>query len=93
MLGIRVAPADGPYDGDLVIRLAPPADPLSLLPPERLADVEMLLAFDGWWQCVGRWCGVDDRWSHIVAPNTAAVMDLHGDLRARTQLLREKPSA
>ncbi|WP_285491551.1 hypothetical protein [Amycolatopsis taiwanensis] len=73
-------PADGLYDGDLVVRLTNPACPTYPLPYNHVADVEMLLAYHGRWQCVGRWCGVDDRWPHIVAPAAAAVMGLHGAL-------------
>ncbi|WP_245617542.1 hypothetical protein [Amycolatopsis taiwanensis] len=77
-------PADGLYGGDLVVRLTNPAGPTYPLPYNHVADVEMLLAFHGRWQCVGRWCGVDDRWPHIVAPAAAAVMGLHGVLREAT---------
>ncbi len=67
------------HDGDLVVRLAPPADPICLLPRDRLTDVEMLLAYHGHWQQVGLWKAVDDRWPRIVAPTAAALMGLHVD--------------
>jgi RAMA domain-containing protein len=72
-------PADGLYDGDLVVRLTHPADPASALPREDAADVEMLLAYEGRWQPVGQWRGVDERWPRVVAPTAAAVMGLHSD--------------
>ncbi len=73
-------PANGPYDGDLVVRLSHPADPTDPLPSDQVADIEMLLAYHGRWQRVGLWCGVDARWPRIVAPTAAAVMGLHGDV-------------
>jgi hypothetical protein len=73
-------PADRLYDGDLVVRLTHPADPTYPLPRDHAADVEMLLAYQGRWQRVGHWCGVDDRWPRLVAPTAAAVMGLHCDL-------------
>lgn len=72
-------PADGLYDGDLVVRLTHPADPASALPRENTADVEMLLAYEGRWQRVGLWRGVDERWPRVVGPTAAAVMGLHSD--------------
>jgi hypothetical protein len=74
-------PANGSYDGDLVIRLTHPANPtFPLRRREHTADVEMLLAYQGRWQRVGHWCGVDDRWPRLVAPTAAAVMGLHDDV-------------
>ncbi|WP_414944860.1 hypothetical protein [Amycolatopsis sp. cmx-11-32] len=67
------------HDGDLVVRLAPPADPICMLPRDRVADVEMLLAYHGRWQHVGLWKAVDDRWPRVVAPTAAALMGLHVD--------------
>ncbi|WP_285488555.1 hypothetical protein [Amycolatopsis taiwanensis] len=79
-------PADGLYDGDLVVRLTNPDRPTYPLPYNHVVDVEMLLAYQGRWQCVGRWCGVDDRWPHIVALTAAAVMGLHGALREAAEI-------
>jgi hypothetical protein len=73
-------PANGSYDGDLVVRLTHPADPTYPLPRDHAADIEMLLAYHGRWQRVGRWCGVDDRWPRLVAPTAAAVMGLHDEV-------------
>ncbi|WP_232376418.1 restriction system modified-DNA reader domain-containing protein [Amycolatopsis aidingensis] len=70
-------PANDLYEGDLVVRLHHPADPL---PRDDAADIEMLLAYQGRWQRVGRWCGLDDHWPRLVAPTAAAVMGLHCDL-------------
>jgi hypothetical protein len=67
------------YDGDLVVRLTHPADPTYPLPRDHAADVEMLLAYQGRWQRVGQWRGLDDGWPSLVAPTAAAVMGLHGD--------------
>jgi RAMA domain-containing protein len=72
-------PAEGLYDGDLVVRLTDPANPASPLPREDVIDVEMLLAYQGRWQRVGQWRGVDEQWPRVVAPTAAAVMGLHGD--------------
>jgi RAMA domain-containing protein len=72
-------PADSLYDGDLVVRLTHPADPTYPLPRDHAIDVEMLLAYQGRWQRVGQWRGVDDGWPGIVAPTAAVVMSLHND--------------
>ncbi|MFF0147035.1 hypothetical protein ATK36_5352 [Amycolatopsis sulphurea] len=72
-------PADGLYDGDLVVRLTHPADPAHRLSRDHTTDVEMLLAHQGQWQRVGQWRGLDDGWPNLVAPTAAAVMRLHGD--------------
>lgn len=72
-------PADGLYDGDLVVRLTHPTAPTSALPGEDAIDVDMLLAYEGRWQRVGRWRGVDEDWPRVVAPTAAAVMGLHSD--------------
>jgi hypothetical protein len=72
-------PADGMHDGDLVVRLTRPADPAYPCPRDQAADVEMLLAYRGRWQRVGRWCAVDVHWPRLVAPTAVAVMGLHGD--------------
>ncbi|WP_186382926.1 hypothetical protein, partial [Amycolatopsis rhizosphaerae] len=69
-------PANNSHDGDLVVRLTAPADPLA---SERLADVELLLAHQGRWQRVGLWQGLDDNWPRILAPTAAALMGLKGD--------------
>jgi hypothetical protein len=71
-------PADSLYDGDLVVRLTHPAEPTYPLPRDHATDVEMLLAYQGRWQRVGQWHGIDDGWPEIVAPTAAAVMGLHG---------------
>jgi hypothetical protein len=72
-------PADSLYDGDLVVCLTHPAEPTYPLPRDHATDVEMLLAYQGRWQRVGQWHGIDDRWPGIVAPTAAAVMGLHSD--------------
>lgn len=72
-------PADSLYDGDLVLRLSRPADPTYPLPRDHATDVEMLLAYQGRWQRVGQWRGLDDGWPSLIAPTAAAVMGLHGD--------------
>ncbi|MET9263690.1 hypothetical protein [Amycolatopsis sp. NPDC004079] len=69
----RQPPADGLYDGDLVVRLVPRADPACALPDSHGTDVEMLLARRGRWQQVA------DNWPALVAPTAAAVMTLHND--------------
>lgn len=69
-------PADGLYDGDLVLRLTPPADPV---PGDSAVDVEMLLACHGRWQRVRRWSGLDQGWPLRVAPTAITVMNLHTD--------------
>jgi hypothetical protein len=79
------------YDGDLVVRLTHPADPTCPLPRDHAADVEVLLAYQGRWQRVGQWCGVDDGWPSLVAPTAAAVMGLHGDA-AGAAIWSETPS-
>ncbi|MEC3974951.1 hypothetical protein [Amycolatopsis sp. H20-H5] len=75
----RQPPADSLYDGDLVVRLTHPADPMYPLSRDHATDVEMLLAYQGRWQRVGQWQGLDDSWPSVVAPTAAAVMGLHGD--------------
>lgn len=72
-------PPDSLYDGDLVVRLSHPADPTYPLPRDHATDVEMLLAYQGRWQRVGQWHGLDEGWPNLVAPTAAAVMGLHGD--------------
>lgn len=72
-------PADSPYDGDLVVRLTHPDDSTCPLPRDHAVDVEMLLAYQGRWQRVGQWRGLDDRWPSVVAPTAATVMGLHCD--------------
>lgn len=72
--------AEGLHDGDLVVRLTHPAASTYPLAREHGADVEMLLAYQGRWQRVGQWFGVDEGWPRIVAPTAAAVMDLHRDI-------------
>jgi hypothetical protein len=73
-------PADGPYDGDLVLRLACPSPPGPTYEWHlEHTDIEMLLAYQGCWQRIGLWCGVDDRWPRLVAPTAASVMGLHSD--------------
>jgi RAMA domain-containing protein len=70
------------YDGDLVVRLSPRAITRDKNKPQwrdTSADVEMLLAHQGRWQCVGRWCALNERWPITVAPTAAAVMGLHND--------------
>ena len=49
------------------------------LPRDHATDVEMLLAYQGRWQRVGQWRGLDDGWPSLIAPTAAAVMGLHGD--------------
>ncbi|WP_253886228.1 hypothetical protein [Actinokineospora diospyrosa] len=70
-------PADGLYDGDLVVRLTSSGGTST---PEGTTHVEMLLAHRGRWRHVGRWDGVDDRWPTLIAPTAATVMGLHCDL-------------
>ena len=84
-------PADSLYDGDLVVRLTHPAEPTYPLPRDHATDVEMLLAYQGRWQRVGQWNGIDDRWPGIVAPTVAAVMGLHGDATEATVVWSETP--
>lgn len=83
-------PADILYDGDLVLRLTHPADPTYPLPRDHATDVEMLLAYQGRWQRVGQWRGIDSSWPNIVAPTAAAVMGLHCDA-TRTAIQSETP--
>ncbi len=77
-------PADGLYDGDLVVRPTLPADPTC--PPHRdhLTDIELLLASQGRRQYVGDWRELDDRWPRVVAPAAAAVMGLRVDATEAT---------
>lgn len=70
-------PPSGLYDGDLVLRLTPPANPAAA---EHTTDVQMLLAHHGHWQLVGLWPGIDDSWPRLVAPTAKAMMDLHTEL-------------
>lgn len=81
-------PDQTPADGDLVLRLSDPAHsgPTSESHTEK-CDVEMLLAYEGRWQQVGRWCAVGADWPGMVAPAAAAFMSLHGSLVEAT--LRE----
>jgi Restriction Enzyme Adenine Methylase Associated len=67
------------HDGDLVVRLTQPDDPAYPLPRQHAVDVEILLARQGRWQLVGRWCALDERWPWLLAPTAAAVMGLHND--------------
>jgi len=86
-------PADGLHDGDLVVRLVPPDNLTGPPPREPVTDVEMLLAYQGRWQRVGQWHGIDDRWPSVVAPTAAAVMSLHCDAtEAVISLLAPPPS-
>lgn len=84
-------PANGLYDGDLVVRLTHPADSTYPLPRDHAVDVEMLLAHHGRWRRVGQWCGVDDRWPCIIAPTAATVMGLHCDLSEATVRFEATP--
>lgn len=70
---------DSAYEGDLVLRLSRPADHTNPLSRPHAADVEMLLAYKGRWQQVGRWSEIDDSWPSVVAPAAAALMALHSD--------------
>jgi hypothetical protein len=72
-------PADGLYDGDLVMRLTPPPAVDHHQPSDQAVDIEMMLARGGRWQRVGHWCGIDDRWPYVVGQTAAAVMNLTSD--------------
>lgn len=65
-------PADGPYDGDLAVRLHPPVD----ADPDRVS-VEMLLAFQRRWTRVGTWPNHGRDWPSVIAPTASTVMHLH----------------
>jgi hypothetical protein len=73
------------YDGDLVVRLdcPSPQGPTYEWHMQH-TDIEMLLAYQGQWQRVGQWCGLDDRWPRVIAPTAAAVMGLHVDATEAT---------
>ncbi|MFI6098202.1 hypothetical protein ACIA8G_21790 [Lentzea sp. NPDC051213] len=67
------------HDGDLVVRLTHPTEPTDPLLGDHAVDVDMLLAYQGRWQRVGHWRGVNDHWPRMIAPTAAAVMGLHTD--------------
>lgn len=76
-------PADGPYDGDLVIRLHPSATPAA----DRVG-VEMLLAYRDRWTRVATWPDLDRDWPTLIAPTAHIVMSLHTALlEADSQVL------
>ena len=89
------------YDGDLVIRLAPPQSVDLPAHDERAVghavDVEMLLAHRRQWSVVGRWSGLDERWPWTLASTAAAVMGLSVDaaetLSREVVLTRERSYA
>lgn len=72
-------PASDDYEGDLVVRLAPPS-PTGARNEASRVDIEMALAYQDRWQQVGLWPGLGPDWPHIVAPTARAVMWLHTDL-------------
>ncbi|MET9263796.1 hypothetical protein [Amycolatopsis sp. NPDC004079] len=75
----RQPPADGHYDGDLVVRLISQDDPEYQERCGHSTDIEMLLAHQGRWRTVGCWRHADRHWPDMVAPTAAALMGLHND--------------
>lgn len=71
-------PGDGAYSGDLALRLEPPADQTRRC--DEVADIEMLLAYNGQWRRVGYWRGIDNRWPDVIAPTADVAMRLYRDL-------------
>ncbi|WP_152551904.1 restriction system modified-DNA reader domain-containing protein [Actinokineospora spheciospongiae] len=85
------------HDGDLVIRPLPPTQAPGALVDDHVADVEMLLAHRGRWMPLGRWHGLDERWSWTLAPTAAATMSLYVDaaetLSRTVVLASERPGS
>lgn len=71
-------PADGMFDGDLVVRLTAPT---TAGDPSSRVDVAMMLAYQGRWQQVGYWPALGNDWPDTVWYTAAAVMGLHIDLQ------------
>ncbi|WP_215549158.1 hypothetical protein [Amycolatopsis sp. CA-230715] len=67
-------PDPATHDGDVVVRLSPPQEPMAPPRRARCVDVEVLRAERYGWQRVRSWASVDRTWPRVIAPIVAAQM-------------------